>query len=213
MNRMRNVLVLAPHGDDAEFGCGGTIARFIEEGRTVHYAVFSKAVRSLPEGFPEDTLEKELKAARKALGFSEDDDERMHVFDFEVRTFPAHRQDILEVLIQIRAEIQPDTVLLPSLHDVHQDHSTVAQEGIRAFKQTTILGYELPWNNLTFNRQAYVPLQHRHIEVKARALSCYESQKHRNYANTEYIWSLAKTRGVDMDVEYAEVYEVYRWIL
>lgn len=32
-----NVLVLAPHMDDGEMGCGGTIARFVEEGRKVHY--------------------------------------------------------------------------------------------------------------------------------------------------------------------------------
>jgi LmbE family N-acetylglucosaminyl deacetylase len=203
---------LAPHADDAEFGCGGTVARLIEERRTVHYAVFSHAVRSLPEGFPRDTLVRELEAARQALGFSDQDADRVHVNDFDVRTFPTHRQEILELLIELRDQIRPDLVLLPSLHDIHQDHATVAQEGIRAFKRTTILGYELPWNNLTFNHQVYVPLQQRHIEAKARALSCYQSQKHRNYANVEYIWSLAKTRSIDVNVEFAEVFEVYRWI-
>jgi LmbE family N-acetylglucosaminyl deacetylase len=174
--------------------------------------VFSHAVRSLPEGFPRDTLVRELEAARQALGFSDQDADRVHVNDFDVRTFPTHRQEILELLIELRDQIRPDLVLLPSLHDIHQDHATVAQEGIRAFKRTTILGYELPWNNLTFNHQVYVPLQQRHIEAKARALSCYQSQKHRNYANVEYIWSLAKTRSIDVNVEFAEVFEVYRWI-
>jgi LmbE family N-acetylglucosaminyl deacetylase len=213
MNDFESILVLAPHADDAEFGCGGTIARFLEEGRDVYYAVFSKAVRSLEENLPEDTLIQELTAARQALGFTAIDTERVHVFDFEVRTFPVYRQEILEILIEMRDQIQPDLVLLPSLHDIHQDHATVAQEGIRAFKRTTILGYELPWNNLSFSHQVYVSLRRRHIEAKARALSCYESQKHRNYANVEYIWSLAKTRSIDVDVEYAEVFEAYRWIL
>lgn len=206
------ILVLAPHADDAEFGCGGTVARLIEEGHTLHYAVFSKAVRSLPPGFSTDTLIQELTAARKALGFTNRDNDRVHVFDFDVRTFPAHRQEILDLLIGLRDQIEPDLVLLPSLNDIHQDHATVAQEGIRAFKRTTILGYELPWNNLTFNHQVYIPLEQRHIEAKARALSCYESQKHRNYANVEYVWNLAKTRSIDVNVEYAEVFEVYRWI-
>lgn len=212
MKGFEEILILAPHADDAEFGCGGTVVRLIEEGKTVHYAVLSQAVRSLPEGFPRDTLSRELTAARHALGFSEEDTERVSVFDFDVRTFPTHRQEILELLIELRERIQPDLVLLPSLHDIHQDHATVAQEGIRAFKRTTILGYELPWNNLTFNQQVYVPLKRRHIEAKARALKCYESQKHRNYANEEYVWSLARTRSIDVNVEYAEVFEVYRWI-
>lgn len=212
MNEFATILVLAPHADDAEFGCGGTVARLVEEGREVHYAVFSRAVRSLPEGFPQDSLMSELEAARRALGFSAADASRIHVFDFDVRTFPTYRQEILDSLIELRDEIRPDLVLLPSLHDIHQDHATVAHEGIRAFKRTTILGYELPWNNLTFNHQVYIPLEHRHIEAKARALSCYQSQKHRNYANVEYVWNLAKTRSIDVDVQYAEVFELYRWI-
>ena len=44
-------LVLAPHTDDGEFGCGGTMARLVEEGTDVRYVAFSIATRSLPEGF------------------------------------------------------------------------------------------------------------------------------------------------------------------
>ena len=45
------VLVLAPHTDDGEFGCGGTMARLVEAGSDVRYVAFSIATRSLPEGF------------------------------------------------------------------------------------------------------------------------------------------------------------------
>ena len=38
---MKKVLVLAPHTDDGELGCGGTVARLLEEGCEVHFAVFS----------------------------------------------------------------------------------------------------------------------------------------------------------------------------
>jgi len=41
--QFRNVLVLAPHTDDGEFGCGGTMARLIESGAAVTYAAFSTA--------------------------------------------------------------------------------------------------------------------------------------------------------------------------
>ncbi len=53
---------------------------------------------------------------------------------------------------------------MPSLHDIHQDHATIAQEGLRAFKNSTILGYELIWNNLTFNTTSFVKLEKNHIE-------------------------------------------------
>ena len=37
----KRVLVLAPHTDDGEFGCGGTMARLVEAGVEVHYQAFS----------------------------------------------------------------------------------------------------------------------------------------------------------------------------
>ena len=55
----KRILVLAPHTDDGELGCGGAVARFLEEGREVYQAVFSAAARSLPEGLPSDTLVRE----------------------------------------------------------------------------------------------------------------------------------------------------------
>ncbi len=39
----QRILVLAPHTDDGEFGCGGSIAKFIEAGKEVFYAAFSTA--------------------------------------------------------------------------------------------------------------------------------------------------------------------------
>ena len=202
-------LVLAPHTDDGEFGCGGTMARLVEEGTDVRYVAFSIATRSLPEGFAPDTLAREVAEATAELGISASN---LTVHDFDVRTFPDRRQEILELLIELWNEWQPDVVFQPSLHDIHQDHQTVAAEGLRAFKRTTILGYEIPWNNLDFSYQAYLALQQRHIERKAAALMKYASQQHRRYADSEYVWNLARTHGINVNREYAEVFQVYRLI-
>jgi LmbE family N-acetylglucosaminyl deacetylase len=205
----KRALVLAPHTDDGEFGCGGTMARLVEEGAVVRYVAFSIATRSLPEGFAPDTLRHEVAAATAELGIAGD---HLTVHDFDVRTFPEHRQQILELLIALWHEWEPDVVFQPSLHDIHQDHQTIAQEGLRAFKRTTILGYEIPWNNLDFAYQAYVALDRRHLERKAAALARYASQQHRRYADPEYVWNLARTHGININREYAEVFQVYRAI-
>jgi LmbE family N-acetylglucosaminyl deacetylase len=205
-----NVLVLAPHTDDGEFGCGGTMARLIENGIRVTYAAFSTAAKSVPEGFPKDVLKHEVRAATGVLGIPETD---LRIYDFEVRTFPTVRQDILEEMIVLQQELDPDCVLLPALIDLHQDHKTIAEEGLRAFKRTTVMAYEIPWNNLSFTHQAYVRLEGRHVEKKVEALSCYASQGHRNYTREDYIRNVALTRGVNIGCEFAEVFEVYRWIL
>jgi len=206
----RRVLVLAPHTDDGEFGCGGTIARLVEAGADVRYVAFSTASRSLPAGFPADTLAHEVRTATAALGISE---ANLSVHDFEVRTFPGARQEILEILVALNAELEPEVVLQPSLGDIHQDHETVAREGLRAFKRTTVLGYQIPWNCFEFRHQAYVALDPRHLDSKVAALRCYASQQHRNYANEEYIRNLARTHGIVSGRELAEVFEVYRWVM
>src|SRR4051812_41400469 len=154
-------LVLAPHTDDGEFGAGGTMARLVEAGADVRYVAFSIATRSLPEGFAPDTLAREVREATAELGIPE---ANLTVHDFDVRTFPEHRQDILELLVGLWEEWRPDAVFQPSLHDIHQDHQTIAAEGLRAFKRTTILGYEIPWNNYDFAYQAYLALERRHLE-------------------------------------------------
>ena len=152
----QRVLVLAPHTDDGEFGCGGTMARLVETGADVRYVAFSIATKSLPEGFPPDTLAREVREATAELGIPE---ANLTVHDFDVRTFPDRRQDILELLIALWEEWRPDAVFQPSLHDIHQDHQVVAAEGLRAFKRTTILGYEIPWNNFDFAYQWYSALE------------------------------------------------------
>ena len=125
------VLVLAPHTDDAELGCGGTVARLVEEGRDVHVAMFSLCDKSLPEGFFTDDLRREFTVAMGELGVCEGS---LHVFDYAVREFPSLRQEILEDMVRLRGIVYPSLVLMPSLNDVHQDHATVAQEGLRSFQ-------------------------------------------------------------------------------
>jgi LmbE family N-acetylglucosaminyl deacetylase len=206
----KRALVLAPHTDDGEFGCGGTTARMLDDGVDVRYVAFSIATRSLPEGFPPDTLAREVREATAELGIP---DGNLTVHDFDVRTFPDRRQEILELLVAAWEEWRPDVVFQPSLHDVHQDHQTVAQEGLRAFKRTTILGYEIPWNNFDFAYQCYVSLERRHLERKVAALERYASQKHRRYSDPEYIWNVARTHGINVNRELAEVFQVYRVVM
>jgi N-acetylglucosamine malate deacetylase 1 len=203
----RRALVLAPHTDDGEFGCGGTMARLVEAGAEVRYVAFSIATKSLPPGFAPDTLAREVREATTELGIPET---QLTVHDFEVRTFPERRQDILELLIDLWERWQPDVVFQPSLHDIHQDHQVIAAEGLRAFKRTTILGYEIPWNNFDFAYQWYSALEERHLERKVAALGAYASQQHRRYADPEYVWNVARTHGVNVNRAYAEVFQVYR---
>jgi hypothetical protein len=60
---------------------------------------------------------------------------------------------------------------------------------------------------------AYVALERSHLERKVAALSKYASQQHRRYADSEYIWNIARTHGINVSREYAEVFQVYRLVV
>lgn len=210
LNKFKNVFVLAPHTDDGELGAGGTIVKLIEQKANVYYFAFSTAEESVPDGFPKSILKDEVIEATSLLGIPK---ENVIIYNYQVRKLNYVRQEILEDLIRHRQEITPDLVLMPSLNDIHQDHSTIANEGLRAFKNTTILGYELIWNNLTFSSTSFVKLDRSHIEKKSRALTAYKSQGNRDYMSKEFIFSLAKARGIQINANYAESFEVVRWVI
>ncbi|MEW5987749.1 MAG: PIG-L deacetylase family protein [Chloroflexota bacterium] len=207
---VRKVLVLAPHTDDGELGCGGTVARLVEEGAAVTYVAFSICETSVRPEFPSDILAREVQAATQTLGIAA---ENLIIYRYPVRHFPQYRQELLESLVSLRNALNPDLVLLPAADDVHQDHQTITQEGIRAFKHTTILGYELPWNNLNFAGAAFVGLTDRYLDRKIAALRAYLSQQHRDYFSEDLIRGLARVRGQQAGQRYAEAFQLIRWLI
>ena len=209
---MKKILVLSPHTDDAELGAGGTIQKYIEQKKEILWVVFSTAEESLPEEMPKNTLEKEFFNVIKKLNLNKD---QYKIHKFHVRKLHEKRQEVLELLIRLRNSFKPDLVIGPSLNDFHQDHVVVSTEMVRAFKtHSSILCYELPWNNVTFNTQYFEKLTKEQINKKVDILHCYQSQviKNRVYFDKDFIFGLARTRGVQINTDYAESFEVIRWI-
>ena len=171
---------------------------------------FSACQQSVLPEFPRDILVTEVKAATKTLGIPP---ENLILLDYEVRTFNYRRQEILDDILKIEKEINPEIVFMPSLGDIHQDHFTITNEGIRAFKFSSILCYELPWNNFSFNTSCFVKISSADLRKKCQALVQYKSQAHRSYASEEFITTLAKVRGVQSGGEFAETFEIIRWLI
>ena len=208
--QFKKVLVLSPHTDDGELGAGGTIAKFLEEGKEIIYIAFSGCETAVPNGWPVDSVRQECKSSTRILGIPS---HNVVILNFQVRIFPEHRQQILEDLIRIKNQYIPNLVLLPSSNDMHQDHATIHTEAVRAFKkESSLWGYEHPWNNLTFTTDVFVKLKENHIESKIKALKEYKSQQEKNYMKERNIRSLASTRGSQLDIDYAETFELIREI-
>jgi LmbE family N-acetylglucosaminyl deacetylase len=201
-----NVLILSPHTDDAEIGMGGTMARLVEDGHRLKHVVFSLCSENIPGGFGDDATLREFEASSTMLGID------FEVFDFKVRRFSDNRQDILDALIKLRKSFTPDIVFIPSHNDIHQDHSVVHSEALRAFKHSSIYGYEMIWNNMADAPNCFVSLNYGHITIKNEIVAQYKSQQHRRYTNGFFLESMADVRGLQCGCDYAEGFYTYRQI-
>ena len=192
------VLALSPHTDDIEFACGGSITRWIREGSEVYAVSFTSA----------SAQKKEFEEASEVLGIK-----NTELFQYPVRRFGENRQRILDEMVGLERRIKPDLVLIPSSTDTHQDHQVIREEGFRAFKRTSLLGYEMPQNNISFQTSMFVKLTELDIHNKVRALQKYTSQASRPYISEEFIRGLALVRGMQAGTKFAEAYEVIRWMI
>ncbi len=208
MERKR-ILCLAPHPDDIEFSCGASVHRWLQEGHEVWYVAFSPCNKSLPSGYPVNAIYEELKQSTKVLGVSED---HLITYQFPVREFPHYRQEILEELIQLKRSIQPDWVCLPNQFDIHQDHHQIHLEGVRAFKHSCLLGYELPWNNFEFKSNFHVRISEENLQAKIKAVQQFSSQKGRIYSRDSFIRGQAEVKGVQVNSAFAEAYQLIHWV-
>ena len=205
---IKSVLVLSPHTDDMEFGCGGTISRLVREGKKITNLVFSICEESVPHGLEKNTLQKECIASGSVIGINE---ENLIINKFKVRKFPNQRQEILEELIRVRNNGDYDLIFMPSSNDFHQDHKVIFEEGLRAFKNSNLIGYQLNWNNLTTFNQFFVKLEECDLDKKIESLKEYESQSFRPYASSEIIKSQSQLLGLQSGrSKYAESFEVIR---
>lgn len=194
------ILILAPHTDDGELGCGGVMAKTVRNGGDVLYVALSHK-------FSDVDLADECQASLKRLG----------VFAFQLQDFPArvfsdHRQMILDSMIYTRKKYEPEVVFVPSSSDFHQDHAVVHNEAIRAFRDSTVLGYDLPWCKMVQGGTVIVPLEEVDLVAKVEALAEYKSQEHRKYMRPDFIRSLAVVTGTKIGIDFAESFEALRII-
>ena len=204
------ILILAPHPDDAELGCGGTIARLADEGRGVMVATLTDRDGNCPlmgdiASESENALEQLVGAARMKSGQCV----LIHLAFplFEMRTV---RQHVLSTFERLRRELKPDAVFAPALGDLHQDHQVCMDEAARAFKGVTLLGYHILRSNPDFAPSVYVGITEDQLARKAAAVACYSTQRDKAYCQPPVLRAQAAFCGAQCGLPLAEAFSV-RW--
>ena len=207
MNDWKLALVLNAHSDDGEIAAGGTIIRLIEMGVVVWYVYFALPPLDNQQESPiQETVDAlTLLGVYSLPGLSAPP-------EYLNKVMPKYRQEILDRIVFLYRNLNPDVVFCPSSFDTHQDHEVIYKEAFRACKKCTILGFDFPWNERTGRKDCFVKLGLEHVRQKVAAIQQHKSQLFRPFMAESAIIALAHSRGILAGSEYAEAFEVIRWI-
>jgi len=220
----KNVLVVVAHADDESLGCGGTIARHIDEGDNVGIIFMTNGVSSRLE-VDSCEVEKRQSAMTRAM-------EQLGVKDITCFDFPDNKMDslpLLNITQSIEGVIdtfQPNIVYTHFSHDLNIDHRITHQAVMTACRPQkhssvkTILTFEIlsstEWNSpsfKTFTPQYFVDIN-KYWDKKLQALYCYKEELRvfPHSRSIECIEALAIYRGCTNGMKKAEAFHVERII-
>ena len=198
----KRVLFLGAHPDDIELGCGALL----------HHIV--KKTDVLCVTLSDNQKNPDLKQVRnehirsmKILGVPE---EKVVFGTFQTRVFPDSRQEILEYFLKLRKEFQPDLIFTHSKQDVHQDHNTMTDEALRAFRGITVLGFDVVRSSYGFFPNFLAQVTEEDVNKKIEALAEYETYRDRYYFNNELTRSIMVRHGALAECPFAEGFDILR---
>ena len=200
--RSEVIIAVGAHPDDIELGCGGTVRAVTKGGARVIAVVMTKGEQS---GDPEKRCN-ESRAALAKLGVND-----VHFGSFPDTEVPCSHEAV-KFLEDFYDREKPSTILTHSANSMHQDHRQVGWLSMSAFRfSPRILAYETPRVTSLFSPTYFVDISDC-ITDKWAALKCHESQSEKRYINFDAIISMASFRGQQVNVTYAEAFEVVRFV-
>jgi LmbE family N-acetylglucosaminyl deacetylase len=196
------VLCIGAHPDDIELGCGALIADIIEQTRVVCVTLSDNQKNPL-----HTNLVAEHHASMAILGIQP---EHIILHDFTTRRLKEARQDILEVMIDLKKRFQPEVVFVHTANDIHQDHQTVTEEALRAFRGTTLLGFDVLRSSYGFFPDFLVEVSEKGLETKVKALNAYKTYADKYYFDEGIIRATALRHGALAERPFAEGFDILR---
>ena len=198
----RRVCFIGAHPDDIELGCGALIAHIVDQTDVMCVTLSDNQKNPLLTN-----VVKEHYQSMQVLGVKED---KIRVESFETRRFPQARQEVLEYLYQLNRTFKPDIVFTHTKSDIHQDHVTVVDEALRAFRGITVLGFDVLRSSFGFFPNFLIGVDDEDVEKKIKALSQYKTYADKYYFNPEITRSTMIRHGALAERKYAEGFEILR---
>lgn len=225
MVSMKTVVAFSPHPDDNEVGAGATLARLLQAGAEVHWAVATDGsvgteqmgVASEGPSALSHIRREEQQAAMGILG-----GQHIHWMGFQDMTLQQHQGALADQVYRLIRTVKPDLVLAPDPwlpYESHPDHRTlglvVAEAVIMAnfplihpeagpgCRPPAVAFYGTAWPNVRVNVSST-------FDLKLAALAAHKSQ----FPPAElqmvgfYLRARAEEWGAEAGVPLAEAFKV-----
>ena len=227
----KNVLVVAAHPDDEILGCGATICKHTKQGDVVHIIIMAEGLTSRDDKRDVNIHKNDLVYLHT---ISQKVADLMGVRKLILGGFPDNRMDSVNLLDVVKVvekemqEFEPDIVYTHHFGDVNIDHRIVHDAVITACRsypgQTvkTLLFFEIlsstEWQ-MQCGAKVFCPTWFEEVSKddfkrKEEALHLYSGEM-RNFPHSrsyETVLHLAQYRGSSIGVQYAEAYELGRYV-
>jgi len=198
----KRILFLGAHPDDIELGCGALLHHIVKQ--TDVLCVTLSDNQKNPDL---QNVKGEHYEAMFVLGVPK---EKIILGSFTTRVFPDARQEILEYFLKLRRDFNPDLIFVHSKQDVHQDHNTMTDEALRAFRGITVLGFDVVRSSNGFFPHFLAEVTEEDVNKKIEALSKYETYRDRYYFNSELTRSIMVRHGALAERPFAEGFDILR---
>ncbi len=198
----KQILFLGAHPDDIELGCGALLHHIVKQ--TDVLCVTLSDNQKNPDL---QNVKSEHYESMAVLGVPI---EEIILGTFSTRVFPNARQEILEYFLKLRKDFKPDLIFVHSKQDVHQDHNTMTDEALRAFRGITVLGFDVVRSSNGFFPHFLVEVTEEDVNKKIEALSKYETYRDRYYFNSELTRSIMVRHGALAERPFAEGFDILR---
>jgi len=193
-----NILAVGAHPDDIEYGCGGTIAKHLENGDKVFALILTRGEQG---GHPYDR--EECLNSLKALGLNESD---ISFGNFPDSSLP-NDFNVVKFIEDVIIKNNIQKVYTHYPHDRHQDHRNCSRSVSSAAKKVfEVMLFQGPSTSDPFEPHYFVELSDRHLEKKINSLSRYRSQIKKGIVNLETVRGFALVNGNKANVRYAEAF-------
>ncbi|MEP7134601.1 MAG: PIG-L family deacetylase [Chloroflexota bacterium] len=198
----KRVLFLGAHPDDIELGCGALLHSIVKQTDVLCVTLSDNQKNPDLQNVKGEHLE-----SMTVLGVPE---EKIILGPFITRVFPDSRQEILEYFLKLRKDFKPDLIFVHSKQDVHQDHNTMTDEALRAFRGITVLGFDVVRSSYGFFPHFLAQVTEEAVNKKIEALSKYETYRDRYYFNSELTRSIMVRHGALAECPFAEGFDILR---